>query len=117
MVGSKGWGVRGGRTRRDLYSFVFGNFEKEPLFPKPKQSFPCKRSNKAKFCASSVEFLCCERAFSPSTEEKEPVSGPIMMAANNHGTPAKGQVLCCDLHIISDLALTALRARSINTPI
>lgn len=42
----RGWKRRDcGREEEQGYlcSFLFGHFEKEPLFPKPKQSFPSKR--------------------------------------------------------------------------
>lgn len=58
----------------------FGNFEKEPLFPKPKQPFPCKRRNKGKFCANA-QFIVLREGISPSTEENEPTPGPITTAA------------------------------------
>lgn len=51
----KGMGEGGGTG--DLCSFLFGDFEKEPLFPKPKQPFPCKRGNEAMLCASFVELI------------------------------------------------------------
>lgn len=77
----------GGRREERLggiHSFHFGNSENEPLFPKPKHSFPYKRGNKAKFCASFAEFIVLQEGLFPSTKEKEPISGPIITAANNY---------------------------------
>lgn len=57
-------GYGGGRKhRRHLCSFLFGEFEKELLFSKPEQSFPCKRGKEAKFCATLQNLLCSKRAF------------------------------------------------------
>ena len=94
----RGWKRRGwGREEEQGYlcSFLFGDFEKEPLFPKPKQSFPCKRQWSHVVCQLCRTDCAARGPFFLLLNKTKPVSGPgIMRAANNYWTSAKGQLLC-----------------------
>lgn len=95
----KGMGEEG---QEELCSFLFGDFEKERLFPKPKEYFHAREAMKPSIVPALQNLLCCKTAFFPFTKEKQPVLGPVMtMAANNYWTPTKGQAgsVLGDLHV------------------